>query len=466
MKSIKRILAVLAAASALTVSSVPTYASSDEIGDTVSESVLITDIEAIQQGFEDHFEALGIEIEAGITTTLDNKPLWVDFVYYDHKLQAEAQAFAEEQGYDPSLIQWTNGTSWGAVLTAEKVNALAEENDIDVCAYGVDTFYPEHDNWEICEGKTHIFYYDDEAADAMRELAKEYIHDPDILEYVKAERPAGEKITDIFEICRTLRWYVGKHGNNDKVVFENTALDRNNNGIGDAPIVHMYLYDYSHPHTYSQYEIASAVDHSSFREVMDLVKNNFDRRNLKITVIDAFNYETIYKLNPEGDAGDVNGDGSVNARDCAYIAKVLAMGKGAELPEIGDYNYDGKVDIRDAALIALSLVDRSPGMQVTQSCVSELKISGKTATCSSVVRGYQGKTKKIIINQTLQKKNSKGKWTTVAAWSSTVRGYTGSVKKIQKSLQKGTYRLKTTFTSYSSSDHESGTKYSSEQKVK
>lgn len=53
--------------------------------------------------------------------------------------------------------------------------------------------------------------------------------------------------------------------------------------------------------------------------------------------------------------GDSNGDGVLNVRDCAFIAKMLAAGKGKDLPAIADFNGDNKVDVRDAAAIARSL---------------------------------------------------------------------------------------------------------------
>lgn len=53
-----------------------------------------------------------------------------------------------------------------------------------------------------------------------------------------------------------------------------------------------------------------------------------------------------------GVKGDANGDGVLNVRDAAFIAKALAQGKGSELPIIADYNGDGAVNVRDAAAIA------------------------------------------------------------------------------------------------------------------
>ena len=54
--------------------------------------------------------------------------------------------------------------------------------------------------------------------------------------------------------------------------------------------------------------------------------------------------------------GDANGDGVMNVRDCAMIARKLAEDKADELsPETADYNGDGIINVRDAAAIAGAL---------------------------------------------------------------------------------------------------------------
>lgn len=51
-------------------------------------------------------------------------------------------------------------------------------------------------------------------------------------------------------------------------------------------------------------------------------------------------------------SGDATGDGKLNVRDAAFIAKMLAQGKVSDLPENSDFNGDGKINVRDAAAIA------------------------------------------------------------------------------------------------------------------
>lgn len=55
--------------------------------------------------------------------------------------------------------------------------------------------------------------------------------------------------------------------------------------------------------------------------------------------------------------GDANCDGTLNAADAAYIAKMIAQQRTEELPSHADFNKDGKVSAYDAALIAKYLVE-------------------------------------------------------------------------------------------------------------
>ena len=50
--------------------------------------------------------------------------------------------------------------------------------------------------------------------------------------------------------------------------------------------------------------------------------------------------------------GDANGDGKLDVRDAAHIARLLAQRKADKLPKNADFNGDGKVDVREAAAIA------------------------------------------------------------------------------------------------------------------
>ena len=56
--------------------------------------------------------------------------------------------------------------------------------------------------------------------------------------------------------------------------------------------------------------------------------------------------------------GDANNDGKLDVRDAAYIARLLANGKGKGIPPIADFNGDGTVNVRDAAAIARFLAKK------------------------------------------------------------------------------------------------------------
>ena len=55
---------------------------------------------------------------------------------------------------------------------------------------------------------------------------------------------------------------------------------------------------------------------------------------------------------------DANGDGKLNVRDAAHIAKLLAQGKSNRLTAKADFNGDGKINVRDAASIAKYLANK------------------------------------------------------------------------------------------------------------
>lgn len=107
----------------------------------------------------------------------------------------------------------------------------------------------------------------------------------------------------------------------------------------------------------------------------------------------------------------------------------------------------------------------APAYSYTYDCSSELSISGTTATCKSSVIGYYDKTTKIVITQTLQKKNSSGNWDDVCSWNDTIYSFKGSLTNTKYSLSSGTYRLKTVATVYAGTANETITKYSNEKTV-
>lgn len=120
--------------------------------------------------------------------------------------------------------------------------------------------------------------------------------------------------------------------------------------------------------------------------------------------------------------------------------------------------------VGNAASAAVILPD-SPAYSYTRECSSDLSISGTTATCESSVTGYYNKTTKIVITQTLQKKNSSGNWDDICSWSGTIYSFQGSLINTKSSLSSGTYRLKTVATVYAGTSNETITKYSKEKTI-
>lgn len=83
----------------------------------------------------------------------------------------------------------------------------------------------------------------------------------------------------------------------------------------------------------------------------------------------------------------------------------------------------------------------------------------------SKATGYVGTTTKIVIQQTLQKKNLSGTWSKVNSWNETDSGYKGSATNKEYNLSSGTYHLKTVFTVYAGSNSEVVEKLSKEVTV-
>ncbi|MDE5830274.1 MAG: hypothetical protein K2H53_00820 [Clostridia bacterium] len=115
--------------------------------------------------------------------------------------------------------------------------------------------------------------------------------------------------------------------------------------------------------------------------------------------------------------------------------------------------------VGNVASAAVILPD-SPAYSYTHECSSTLSISGTTATCKSSVTGYYNETTKIVIVQTLQKKNSSDNWDDICSWSDTIYSFQGSLTNTKTSLSSGTYRLKTVATVYAGTANETITKYS------
>jgi len=117
-------------------------------------------------------------------------------------------------------------------------------------------------------------------------------------------------------------------------------------------------------------------------------------------------------------------------------------------------------------IIASAAEDESgTRFQYISSCSSTLTTSGTSATGISKVTGYNGETTKIVITQTLHRRNSYGNWVSVQSYSGTYYYFKATLSKTYSSLSSGTYRLKSVFTVYAGSNSETVTKYSSEKTI-
>ncbi len=107
----------------------------------------------------------------------------------------------------------------------------------------------------------------------------------------------------------------------------------------------------------------------------------------------------------------------------------------------------------------------SPSYSYTNDCNVSLSISNQKATCESTLTGYYNETTKIVITQTLQKKNSNNTWDDICSWSTTIYNFRGSLTSTKSSLSSGTYRLKTVFKVYAGSNYETITAYSNSKTI-
>lgn len=117
------------------------------------------------------------------------------------------------------------------------------------------------------------------------------------------------------------------------------------------------------------------------------------------------------------------------------------------------------VSTASAAVIEESI---SPLYLYTDSCYAILTFSGTRAKCETEVMGGLNVTK-IVINQTLQRKDSSGRWQFIAHWNETDTGRIGNAVNYQYNLTSGTYRILGQTTVFTASGFEPITFYSLEE---
>lgn len=100
----------------------------------------------------------------------------------------------------------------------------------------------------------------------------------------------------------------------------------------------------------------------------------------------------------------------------------------------------------------------SPCYLYTRSIITDLSISGKSATMTGVARGIAGTATKIHVKLVLQKYTDDG-WSKVEAYEKTENSAYCSLEKT-KSVSSGKYRVKGVYTVYKGEKSEKTTQYS------
>ena len=192
------------------------------------------------------------------------------------------------------------------------------------------------DLYEIPESITSIKELEDFITSPLEISAKDYVRlcnqmtaetIAESVEILADEITTDEKITDLKEIESLIKSFIGEE-----------SLP---SGVG---------IEVWHDIEGKEFSVLSVI---AYPWDADKIKNFMAENNIDNTKV-AFFIRPVGRVEPSI-TGDVNDDKNVNVRDCAEIAKKLADGKAADLPDSADYNKDGVKNIRDAATLAKEL---------------------------------------------------------------------------------------------------------------
>lgn len=100
----------------------------------------------------------------------------------------------------------------------------------------------------------------------------------------------------------------------------------------------------------------------------------------------------------------------------------------------------------------------------TKSVDTILSISGGNASCVARLTGISGKTTKVTITMTLEKKVLFW-WSEQETWTQTFNSYNGTLSKNYSGANSGTYRVTAEYVAYSSSGSETISDTSAEVKA-
>ena len=158
----------------------------------------------------------------------------------------------------------------------------------------------------------------------------------------------GEKIYDEEEFAAGLEEYREKLNSNKELMAYLESIGADNEiTIGDDAATNNLL------------RISGIDDRTKIFEIGDKLKSFEDIGN-NFMILSSILCEPTYSITfaDRECAGDANGDGTLNIRDCAKIAQFAAQGKTDSLPNTADYNKDGNKNVRDAAAISKDLASK------------------------------------------------------------------------------------------------------------
>ncbi len=166
--------------------------------------------------------------------------------------------------------------------------------------------------------------------------------------------------------------------------------------------------------------------------------------------------------------GDINDDGRISYKDLDMLEELISAYPGVSLPDAADFDGDGVFGSNDVQALhdyIYKLAQIDPDVLFNyeygylHSCFSELSVKGSTAVCKSLTYCYYN-VDKLIVEQTLQRKNEYGRWVNVKTWKGSFRDYKAAVNNKASGLPKGFYRLKAVSVVYEGNNNETVEKYS------
>ena len=232
-------------------------------------------------------------------------------------------------------------------------------------------------------------------------------------------------------------------------------------------IEEMGLHAHAEVYTNTLYEVTVEIDNwREQRSLTDMIRaymkdNGIDDRAVTFLARERIDENGVMR-------GDIDEDRLLTFGDLSMLRELFDEYPDDTLPVAADFNGDGRTNSDDVTelenyLKTIDSIDPYPSVRhmygYTRSGFSELSLSGSKAVCKSLICGYDTVTK-IIVEQTLQKKDTNGKWKNVKTWKKTVNDYKAAVKNSISKLPKGYYRLKTKSVVYSGKNNETVEKYS------